>query len=188
MTNWITTYPNILDRAHHFAQTAHAKQVRKYSGIPYFGHLHEVATILTEHGFDDEIVAAGYLHDVIEDQPVSREVIEEWFGRRVAQLVWEVTDQSKPSDGNRKVRKEIDRQWLSKACPAAQSIKLADLISNGKDITENDPKFAEVFLTEKASLLEVLRDGDEWLYTRAKWALVACQERLVQIALEKKGQ
>jgi (p)ppGpp synthase/HD superfamily hydrolase len=177
---------DIVQRAANFARKAHATQARKYTGEPYFNHLHEVAMILYRHGFRDEVLAAAYLHDVIEDQPVSREMVEEYFGPVVARLVWEVTDQSKPSDGNRVARKEIDRQWLSKASPAAQSIKLADLISNGKDITDGDPKFAKVFLGEKALLLDVLTSGDSWLFTEAKFALIDCQEKLVQDNLSNK--
>jgi (p)ppGpp synthase/HD superfamily hydrolase len=175
---------HITIRAKVFARTAHAQQVRKYTGEPYFNHLEEVANILYTHGFRDEVIAAAYLHDVIEDTPVSREMVEEYFGPAVAQLVWEVTDRSKPSDGVRKVRKEIDRMWLSKASPAAQSIKLADLISNNKDIVAGDKNFARVYLREKAALLEVLTSGCTWLYTKAKFELIRGEEALIQAALE----
>lgn len=186
MTDWIAQFPDVADRARAFAVVAHGDQKRKYTGAPYTVHLDEVADILYAHGFRDEVLAAAYLHDTIEDTPVTREMVEEWFGEVVARLVWEVTDQSKPGDGNRAARKEIDRQWLSKASPAAQSIKLADLISNGRDITAHDPAFAKTFLREKELLMEVLTGGDSWLYTRAKFCLIDCQEKLVQFELGKK--
>ena len=61
-----------------------------------------------------------------------------------------------------------DSDKLAKVSDDAQTIKLADLISNGKDIAINDPKFAKVFLNEKRQLLEVLDRGDPALMKKAK--------------------
>ena len=83
-------------------------------------------------------------------------------------MVVELTDISKPEDGNRATRKAMDRDKLAKVSDDAQTIKLADLISNGKDIAINDPKFAKVFLNEKRQLLEVLDRGDPALMKQAK--------------------
>ena len=53
-----------------FAREAHASQRRKGSGEPYFVHLQSVVARLASHGHSDELtLAAGYLHDVLEDQP-----------------------------------------------------------------------------------------------------------------------
>jgi hypothetical protein len=71
------------------------------------------------------------------------------------------------ADGNRAVRKAIDREHLAKASPAAKTIKLADLISNSRSILQHDPKFAAVYLAEKRLLLEVLKDGDPTLWSQA---------------------
>ena len=65
------------------------------------------------------------------------------FGPKIAKLVVELTDVS-VQDGNRKTRKAIDRDKLAGVSAEAQTIKYADLISNGKDIGQNDPKFAKV--------------------------------------------
>ena len=62
-----------------------------------------------------EIRIAAWLHDVVEDTPTLLEDVESAFGKSVAYLVDCLTDVSKPSDGNRAVRKEIDRQHLAKA-------------------------------------------------------------------------
>lgn len=56
---------------------------------------------------------------------------------------------------------------LGKASPAAKTIKLADLIDNTRSIVERDPKFAQIYLAEKALLLEVLREGDATLWAMA---------------------
>ena len=89
------------------------------------------------------------------------------FTPRVAALVSDLTDVSKPEDGNRAARKELDRQHSAQASPEAQTIKLADLISNSKSIMEHDPKFAKVYMREKTALLEVLVQGHPTLHKQA---------------------
>ena len=100
------------------------------------------------------------LHDTVEDTSVTSADIMKEFGPRIAKLVVELTDVSKPEDGNRAVRKGIDRDKLAGVSAEAQTIKYADLISNGKDIMQNDPKFAKVYMKEKADLLRVMTKGD----------------------------
>lgn len=71
-------------------------------------------------------------------------------------LVREVTDVSTPEMGNRAKRREADREHLSHASYEGVCIKLADIISNTKDIVTNDAKFARVYIPEMEALLEVL--------------------------------
>jgi len=86
----------------------------------------------------------------------------------VAKLVDELTDVSKPEDGNRATRKGIDRTKLAGVSADAQTIKLADLISNAKDIAVNDPNFAKVYMNEKRQLLAVLTKGNARLMKQAQ--------------------
>ena len=72
-----------------------------------------------------------------------------------------------PGDGNRAVRKEIDRKHTAQASDRAKTVKLADLIDNCKDITRHDPRFARIYLREMARLLDVLHDGDSRLLEKA---------------------
>ena len=162
---------NVVAKALDFATKAHGEQVRKYTGEPYTNHLVEVMNIVRTVKSDDSMLAAALLHDTIEDTSVTEADVKKEFGDRIAQLVVELTDISKPEDGNRATRKAIDRDKLAKVSDDAQTIKLADLISNGKDIAINDPKFAKVFLNEKRQLLEVLDRGDSTLMKKAKWIL-----------------
>ena len=74
---------------------------------------------------------------------------------------------SKPEDGNRATRKAIDREHTAQAPAEAQTIKLADLISNSKSIMAHDPDFAVTYLAEKRLLLEVLTKGDPGLHAEA---------------------
>jgi len=154
-----------------FCIAAHAAvgQVRKYTGEPYSMHPMEVARIIIEHvpDYTDEMICAALLHDVVEDTQVPLAVVRAMFGPTVGDMVEQLTDVSKAEDGNRAVRKAIDLQHTAQACPAAKTVKLADLISNSSSITAHDPEFAKVYLAEKRALLEVLREGDPTLYQMA---------------------
>ena len=85
---------NLICRAFQFAYDLHQGQYRK-SGDPYIAHPIEVAGLLRELGADRAMIAAGFLHDVVEDTEVTPEEIEEGFGLEVRQLVEGVTKLSK---------------------------------------------------------------------------------------------
>jgi GTP pyrophosphokinase len=80
----------VLQEAYNFSIEAHKNQ-RRYSGEPYFDHLYEVATILTELRMDSTTIAAGLLHDSVEDTGVHLDEIQEKFGEEIAILVDGVT-------------------------------------------------------------------------------------------------
>ena len=152
-----------------FATAAHAAvgQLRKYTNEPYIVHPVEVAGIVSKvPGATDEMIAAAYLHDVVEDTGVTIELIKKEFGDEVAELVGWLTDVSRPDHGNRAQRKAVDRAHTAGAPAAAQTIKLADLISNTRSIVEHDEKFAKTYLAEKRLLLEVLKHGDPELWRK----------------------
>tara|TARA_B100001287_G_scaffold242474_1_gene217944 strand:- start:1408 stop:4473 length:3066 start_codon:yes stop_codon:yes gene_type:complete len=158
---------DVIHRAELFAQNAHKEHKRKYTGDPYYVHLDEVRNIVKSAGGTIEMQAAALLHDTIEDTEITEEDIRNEFGPVIAKLVVELTDVSKPEDGNRATRKAIDRDKLAGVSAQAQTIKYADLISNGKDIAQNDPKFAKVYHKEKAELLKVMTRGNASLRQQA---------------------
>ncbi len=160
---------DLVSRARSYATEAHSRinHRRKYSLELYDIHLKNVAEIVASVTSDPEMIAAAWLHDVVEDTPASFFDIEKEFGVNIAELVGEVTDVSRPSDGNRATRKTIDRTHLSGVTIRGKTIKLADLIDNCRDILRQDPEFAKTYLTEMALLLEVLSDGDPRLYSQA---------------------
>jgi (p)ppGpp synthase/HD superfamily hydrolase len=160
----------MVERARVFATAAHAAvgQVRKYTFEPYIVHPAEVASIVATVPHTDEMLAAAYLHDTVEDTGVSIVDIQVEFGNEVASLVGWLTDVSKPEDGNRAVRKAIDREHTAQAPAAAQTVKLADLIANSRSIMAHDPAFAKTYLAEKRMLLEVLTRGDATLMAHAR--------------------
>ena len=80
----------ILKKAYLFAKEAHANQKRA-SGEDYFTHPCAVAKILVDLGLDCATICASFLHDVIEDTPVSEGDIKKEFGEEVLELVVGVT-------------------------------------------------------------------------------------------------
>ena len=161
---------DLIDRARQFASAAHRNvgQLRKYSGQPYEEHLRKVAEIVSRATDDAEMIAAAWLHDVVEDTPTTIEDVERAFGPGVRALVDALTDVSRPHHGNRAARKALDRAHLAGASARAQTVKLADLIDNCRDICSRNPRFGRVFLVEMGALLEVLTAGDERLRRKAK--------------------
>lgn len=161
---------NEVQLAEYFCVAAHEAvgQKRKYTGEPYYFHPHEVYEIVrcvTDNKF---MHMAAYLHDVVEDTNISIETIGILFGNEVYTLVEGLTDVSKPENGNRTVRKAIDRAHTAYQSAECKTIKLADLISNSRSIIKYDKEFAKVYIKEKELLLEVLTEGNTTLYAQAK--------------------
>ena len=160
---------DIVSKARVFAIAAHTAvgQKRKYTNSEYWLHPAEVAEIVKTVSHTDEMLAAAWLHDVVEDTKVENRVIFAMFGREVADLVCWLTDTSCAKHGNRAARKAVDRAHIAAAPPEVKTIKLADLIHNTATIVEYDPDFAKVYLKEKSLLLEVLKEGDSNLWQQA---------------------
>ncbi|GGA84759.1 HD domain-containing protein [Ornithinibacillus halotolerans] len=90
------------EKAKEFATHAHKGQKRKNSDADYITHPIRVAQRLESEGFSDELVCAGYLHDVVEDTIYEIEDIEKHFGKKVAQLVAAHTEDKSKSWKERK--------------------------------------------------------------------------------------
>jgi (p)ppGpp synthase/HD superfamily hydrolase len=99
-------------------------------------------------GATAEMVAAAWLHDLVEDTAVPLSLIRAEFGAQVARLVNELTAVSAPADGDRAARKALDRAHTAQASAAAQTIKAADLISNLRTVEARDPQFAAIYMRE----------------------------------------
>ena len=138
----------------HFANVAHKGQIRKYTGEDYIVHPMAVSKMVKRHGGSKVQQAAALLHDVVEDTQYTLADINANFGHEVTTLVQWLTDTSRPEDGNRAIRKEIDRKRLAEAPAEAQFVKLADMIDNSKTIFVFDKGFAPKFAAEMALLVE----------------------------------
>ncbi len=159
---------DVVHNAFAFAMHAHQGQTRKYTSDPYIIHPIRVADILRGINARPEMVAAAFLHDVLEDTDAKIYELREVFGNEITDLVIELTDvYVHPHMGNRATRKRLERQRLAGASADAQTIKVADLIDNGISIEAHDPDFAKVYLVEKAALLEVMTKADPRLVAHA---------------------
>ncbi|MGC2742683.1 MAG: HD domain-containing protein [Candidatus Angelobacter sp.] len=122
-----------------FAAEKHAQQKRKgENGEPYFNHLLEVADLIAASSpkLDVELIMAAFLHDTVEDAGVTLQELERLFGKDVAALVAEVTDdKSLPKE----TRKQLQVQHTPEKSSRAQTLKLADKISNLRAIISSPP-------------------------------------------------
>lgn len=155
--------------ARRFASDRHRGQKRKYTDDPYILHPQAVADIVRSVTPDESMLAAAWLHDVLEDCRRPGEnlalLLFNTFGSYVWAMVAGLTDTEIGT--NRADRKAKSCARLAKVWPETQTIKLADLIHNSASIMQYDPKFAKVYLAEKRDLLKVLTKGDATLHARA---------------------
>lgn len=152
-----------------FATAAHGAidQRRKYTNAPYIMHPEAVAGIVESvQGHTVDMVCTAWLHDVLEDTKVSFQVLDDVFGRDIADMVNLLTDVGHEF-GNRAKRKAYDRDRIAAAPGAVQTVKIADMIDNTSTIVQFDTEFAKVYLREKRQMLDVLSHADPHLWQRA---------------------
>jgi guanosine-3',5'-bis(diphosphate) 3'-pyrophosphohydrolase len=129
----------LVTRAADFAARRHSGQVRKGTARePYLNHLAEVAALLAETADEPDawLVAAGWLHDTVEDTATEREELVELFGETIAAIVAEVTDdKSLP----RAERKRLQIETATQKSPRARALKIADKISNIRSLIVSPP-------------------------------------------------
>lgn len=169
---------NIL-RAKLIAEVAHFTQRRKYTNEPYIEHCRRVAEMAGRAGVCGNAVAAAWLHDVVEDTPITLDFIAERCGCVTASYVRDMTD-TKNMYMNRAARKEFDRMRLADAPPDVHTIKCCDLIDNTESIVQYDPNFAKVYLKEKQLLLDVLTKANKDILAAAQQQLTQALETLYE--------
>lgn len=133
VTDIIRDTKDIVWNALEFASFKHRLQRRKgYQRLPYINHPIIVTGLLKQFGEDDaDLLAAALLHDVLEDTNSSKEEIESKFGRRVSEIVLEVTDDMSLLS---KQRKALQIKHASGLSVEAKKIKIADKTANIMDI------------------------------------------------------
>ena len=119
-------------RALEFAAARHVDQEREADRAPFILHPLEVAHLLHGRGCPDEVVAAGVLHDTVEDTDVTVEELRERFGERVADLVSAVTEPER--DGPYRARKAALRTAVERAEDAAVMIYAADKVAKVREL------------------------------------------------------
>lgn len=150
---------DLLEKAQRWAMRGHLGVNRKFSDLPYIVHPEAVAEIISQVTDDNDVIAAAWLHDVVEDTPKTVDDIRENFNDKIANLVDEVSKISKKTDGNREHRVSKDREHYSKASKWGKAIKIADAIHNLPLMIRDNPVFAPTYVEEKKLLLEVIKDG-----------------------------
>lgn len=115
-----------------FAVRCHAGQRRDSDGEPFIKHPVEVARLLRDAGCSEHVVAAGLLHDVVEDTDVGFAEISARFGAEIAALVHGVTDDS-CIEGYR-LRKQVLRDQVRFAGADVALLFAADKIANVRDL------------------------------------------------------
>ena len=141
----------LVEKAYRFAEKAHAGQKRK-SGEPYFTHPCFVASILTELMIDPPTIAAGLLHDTVEDcEGITLETIQQEFGDEVAHLVDGVTKLNKLDFAD---KEEAQAESLRKMILAMSKdirvvlIKLADRLHNMRTL-KHQPEARQVAIARE---------------------------------------
>jgi guanosine-3',5'-bis(diphosphate) 3'-pyrophosphohydrolase len=123
---------NKLGRAEKFAKQKHKGQMRKDGKTPYWKHLQQVVINLRKLGVkDQDVLCAGWLHDTIEDTTTDYDDLEEKFGKKVAEIVSQVTKDKRLS---RKKRELQYVKQLAKSSLDAKLVKLCDIVANIVDL------------------------------------------------------
>ena len=134
-------------RARDLAEVAHARQVRKASGVPYVTHLARVARLLAEHGYEDDVtLAAAYLHDLIEDQPEHAPRFRAEMPEAVVETVEAVTEQKRDEHGHSIDKRERFARYVagleheSPTTRRAIPVSCADKIDNMRSLVDGGPE------------------------------------------------
>ncbi|MDA9425289.1 MULTISPECIES: HD domain-containing protein [Bradyrhizobium] len=158
----------LVSEAAELAAHRHNGLARKGRGSdPYINHLAEVANLLATatDGADAELVAAGWLHDTIEDTDTTREELAQRFSERVASLVVECTDDMSLPKAERRRLQVLE---APKKSPGAKLIKIADKISNTAARIQTDPSAEERedladYVEWATQVVAGCRGGNAWL-------------------------
>lgn len=132
---------DLIKRAFDFAQTAH-KDHKRYSGEPYFVHLFATAKNLAELGMGATTIAAGLLHDTLEDVGIKEEVVEKEFGGEILFLIQGVTKLGKLKYRGAKRHTESLRKLFVAMSQDIRVliIKLTDRLHNMKTLEHVPPQ------------------------------------------------
>ena len=189
--------PASLERAIRRAAEWHRGQDRKASSTPYITHPFAVAMILDRSGFGEDVVAAGLLHDVVEDCDVPIATIELEFGAAVASIVAAVSE-VKPDDSGAMrpwaVRRRDHIELVASSSVEARAVALADKLHNLSCIRMDLDAGRLVWSIFNASRDDVLayhREGIERFGAgddRLAELVSACREVFAEVASKKKDE
>lgn len=129
-----------------------------YDGHPYTIHTSDVVRILIKHQADLATVLAGGLHDAKEDVGISHETLAAEFGEEVALIVDKVTDRP----GKNRKERHLATYPITRSCPKAVMVKLADRISNMSYCLKTKGPKASMYVKEYIYFKSVLYKAGEY--------------------------
>ena len=115
-----------------WAARRHVGQSRAVDDAPFILHPVEVAALLSSRGYDDEVIAAGLLHDVVETTEAGIDDVRARFGDRVARIVASVTEDDAIEDYEQ--RKAALRERVAAAGPDAHLVYAADKLAKTREL------------------------------------------------------
>ena len=115
-----------------FAVERHAGQLRRADRAPFVMHPIEVGALLAQAGYADEVVAAGVLHDVLEDTDTTAFELQQRFGATVSALVQAVSED--PSISDEQERKRALRKQVALGPADAVAVFAADKVSKAREL------------------------------------------------------
>ncbi|HEY4496856.1 MAG TPA: HD domain-containing protein [Candidatus Paceibacterota bacterium] len=162
---------DIVKKAASFAKERHKHQKRK-TGEPYFIHPKNVARTVSNWTKDKNVIAAGYLHDVIEDTGADYEDIEERFGKKVADYVSLMSrDMRLPKNKSL----SLFRRQLGSAPPEVKLIAAADMENNASSIADTD--FMKSWFNKINTMMPYLKRGNMGRYKKGILSLLSRVEK-----------
>ena len=130
----------MIEKARELAKTMHADlHLHDQGRSPMFEHISEVAGLVADQGGSDEMIAAAWLHDIVEDTDVTLEQVEEWFGSEVRNLVDGLTDPVHFAGMPLIERKELQARRIRELSDEVKRIKLCDQLSNVQRVLNKPP-------------------------------------------------
>lgn len=148
----------LIEKALQVATQAHDGQYRKNTKIPYIMHPVAVGMILMKAGYEDELVAAGILHDTVEDTSLTLNEIKQWFGPKIGVIVDGCSEPNKSLSWEQ--RKEHTIQFLVSAPEEIRIVACADKLHNVRSILNDFVLEGE----EVWSRFKRGREHQEWYY------------------------
>ncbi len=174
---------DLIEKAFIFAYEKHATQRRKSRGCPYIVHVMDVASTLMKEKASPNLVAAGFLHDVVEDNEhtgVTESDLRREFGDAIANLVMQVTEPDRSLSW--KERKQLALDRLKGASREVLLLKCADKLANLTDtLAEYSVKGDEVWKVFKSD-----KEQQLWYYKASLERLAPVSDTICYKELKNK--
>jgi (p)ppGpp synthase/HD superfamily hydrolase len=149
---------DLIEKALQVAAKAHDNQYRKKTNLPYITHPIAVGMILMKAGYDEELIAAGILHDTVEDTPLTLKNIEETFGPKIARIVEGCSEPDKTLGWED--RKKHTIEYLKTAPLEIRVVVCADKLHNIRSISDDYEQMGEDVWTK----FKRGKDQQKWYY------------------------